>query len=391
MIPNVKYLYQYGNAQGAEFTLVLPKGFSDRGEYSAVANTGVKTVYGDATNLQDGQADLIPGRSAFKQAYTYDIEFPIGEYEKGDDPTNPVYDLDYINACIYDRPKYLFAYTTDKNGDINRFLYTPNVRAIATPPQYEEAWNNLKLSDFYYPISFQPQNTYWYDCTDIITYYDYATYVANLWRMGDNLPRLMVSGGSGQYFMGATSSSTGTVAGLSQELKNLYFKNWNNNYLVAIEDRFFANNIDVTTTNYIINQSISAGTTDITCNNVLSSASARNDIYLIDFEPIGKNESLAFNNLDNGSGIRITWLDTANANDLRFNSYTGLLYDKTTKNEIDQPKYRVEVLSSYSESLYFWGTYNPRSLVPNDTATLRVVSTASGNISTQIDILNTIH
>jgi hypothetical protein len=387
MIPNVKYLYQYGNAQGAEFTLVLPKGFSDRGEYSAVANTGVKTVYGDATNLQDGQADLIPGRSAFKQAYTYDIEFPIGEYEKGDDPTNPVYDLDYINACIYDKPKYLFAYTTDKNGDINRFLYTPNVRAIATPPQYEEAWNNLKLSDFYYPVSFQPQNTYWYDCTDTLTYYNYPDYVASLKRYdtGTNFRYDF----SDQYDAGGASD---LFSNLTPQQRNEFFKYWNNVYLVSIQDRFFNNDFDVTQTNYIVDQTVATGSTDITCLDVLTTSSSRNDIYLIDFEPINTNESLTFNNLNNESGIKITWLDSsANANDLRFNSYKGVLYDKTTRNEIDQSKYRLEVLTAFSESLYWAGTYNPRSLLPSTTDTLRITSTALASIAITIDILKTIH
>jgi hypothetical protein len=373
-VVNSKFIYQYGNIPKDVFVFY-------KGKFSKLIETSIKEVV-ETSAFVTGDVDLQANKKSFKSSYLLDIDF-TNQY-------NSPYSVDYINKMFMGVPRYTFFYDYTVNRDdpyaqktINKFFYNPNVRAIKPPNNNESERENRYEGEYLNTATLKMSKPFFYDCSESLEWLSYNEYIASLTYWGQT-----TWGGS---YWGNTPNSTGLISALSSENKILYFSDLEPNeinYFLLLRDRFFARDTTQTQRRYVINNNYTSGTfTDTALTNEFNDVTADTSIYRIEISGLSAGQSLEIKNLNNNSGIKITWLAPSSSGVLVFNSYYGNLYAASSENDIPASSYSVEVVGN--ETLFFTGLGNPFRVFTLNTEILRITPSAGSNPNVKIDVLPT--
>jgi hypothetical protein len=376
MKKNQKVLYQIGN--GDEDYYIFPSGgleFNFPGGKKEITNT---SELFDGVSLASGVDRL------FKQGWAFSITWS--------EPVTSVFNLNYIQKIVNQGMKKIFFYEETSDGDIKVFfnygIFTVN------PDQRFSSTDTSGTGDqarYIYTGQMLIPNPFFYECDEELKYFDEAAYRAITplrFDQGWNFD-------SGENFDSTFVTAFPAISGLSVDAKKEIFATCGsgNRKPLYFEDRFIAQDKnDLATSNL---KTVSLSTNDLTqeTSNTLAykQTTAINSIYLIKFDPLGQNEWIEIKNTSNNSGTRITWVgDTANTNDVVFNSRNGVFVDSVTEEYLNYTKVVYDIAENVDDFLYFSPLYsrNPfLGIIEGETLTFQ--KSASSNNTISIDLLKT--
>jgi hypothetical protein len=376
MKKNQKVLYQIGN--GDEDYYIFPFGgleFSFPGGKKEITNT---SELFDGVSLASGVDRL------FKQGWAFSITWS--------EPVTSVFNLNYIQKIVNQGMKKIFFYEETSDGDIKVFF---NYGIFTVNPDQRFSSNDTSgtgdQARYIYTGQMLIPNPFFYECDEELKYFDEAAYRA--------VTPLTIGGGwtiGGGSIIGQTfATAFPAFSGLSVNAKKEIFATCEseNRKPLYFEDRFIAQDKnDLATSNL---KTVSLSTNDLTqeTSNTLAykQTTAINSIYLIKFDPLGQNEWIEIKNTSNNSGTRITWVgDTANTNDIIFNSRNGVFVDSVTGEYLNYTKTIYDIAENVDDFLYFSPLYSRNSylgIIEGEALTFQ--KSASSNNTISIDLLKT--
>lgn len=373
-VVNSKFIYQYGNVPDDTFVFY-------KGRFDKLVQTSVKEVTDSAAFIQ-GEVDRKSNNALNKGSYLLEVDF-TNQY-------NSPYTIDFINKIFFGAPKYafFFDYGRDTNNkyaetDINKFYFNPHVRSVQPPNLSETERENRYDGEYQESVTMKMAKPFFYDCTDEIEYVNYQDYIDGVINWGST-----TWGGS---YWGSVPGAFGLVSSLTGS-KTDYFADLEPkdiNYLLRLRDRFFERDTTQTSRRYVVDATFASGAfTDVALTDTFDEVTANTRIYRFEFDALAPGQSITIQNLNNSSGIKITWVgDAANSESLVFNSYYGRLYSGATESDVLESNYTIEVIGD--DSLFFTGLLNPFRISALSREVVRVTPSAGSNIELKIDVLPT--
>lgn len=371
---NSKFIYQYGNAPGDLYIFY-------KGGFNKLIKSGIKEVT-ETSAFIDGDVDLMQKKRSKKESYLLDVDF-TSQY-------SAQYSIDYINKIFMGEPRYGFFFDYESKADdkykiagIKRFYYNPHLRTVKPPDLAESERENRYEGEYQASVVLKMNKPYFYDCTLDLEYINYEQYLQGQSKWDEE-----------EWDTGwwdALPGTLGQVSSLSNDEKLAFFSNLpadKANFFLALKDRFFARDTTQTNRNYVVNSTVAGDAqADFSMGTSFDESNARNQIYRLEFSPLGTNQSLTISNLSNNTGIKIKWLATTNSADLVFNSYYGKLYEGVNETEVPSSKYTIEAVGQ--EALYMTGKYNPFPVIDLNPEIIRVITSPGGSVTVKLDVLIT--
>ena len=376
-----KVIFQYGNANEPNYIFYKNK-------FEGQLANGVKLQRSESA-LSDGSQRLNGANRNKRADYLFEYSFS--------NPFTSIFTTDFVNRVFFGPPRLTFWYQVKQLSEDRNYIRPPekwfyNIADCTIPPTIKEGqFENKTMADQDYTVALTLEKPYLYDCSADIEYVDLANYISGLTVWGSFL-----------YLAAAWGSSFAPVNinTITDAQKQAFFTSLgveNINYFVYLRDRFFERDVTQTNRMYVLNNMLSASATnDYLLSDVTSGGNtysfkdspAENQIYRLEISQLTIGKSVTLQNLNNGSGIRIKWLDSVNSpTNLVYNSYYNRLYSGSLEVEVATSRYNVEAVGS--RGLYFSGLLNPRPFETITNETIRVTNNGTGSVTVKIDNLFT--
>jgi hypothetical protein len=369
-----KVICQYGNAQEPNYIFY-------KQQFVGQLNNGVKEQRSNSA-LMDGSQRLNGAKRNKRAGYLFQYDFK--------NPFNAIFNVDFINRVFFDKPKlcfwYQYQYFQDNKTyyrNLDKWFY--NIADCTIPPAIKEKpLANKAVPDNTYTVGLTLEKPYLYDCSADIQYVSLSDYNAGATIWG------AFNWGEANWGSSFTPINISTLTPAQKQQFFVDLDMSNLNYFVFLRDRFFQRDTDYSGSyNYVINETLTDSSfIDVLTTDAFQDSPADNRIYRIEISQLQPDQVITIQNLDNDSGLQITWLDSvASPTSLTYNSYYNKIYSGATEIDVAANKYRIEAIDS--EPLYFSGLLNPRPFQTTTNETIRITNNQSSTPTLKIDNLMT--